>query len=203
MNGESYLTLLLAVCCIGAAGVSATLKVALELVRPGTVERLQQSPEDAVAAFGPEDVAVMYWTAAAWGAAISTGMDDPGLVVDFPAVRALLERALDLDPDWGQGALHEAMISLESVPEALGGSEERARQHFRRAVEFSRGERAGPYVALASGLVVRNQDRSEFETLLASALAVDPDTAPSLRLANLIAQRRARHLLSRADELFF
>lgn len=176
---------------------------ALELERSGTTEGLRRSPEAAAGRFGPEHVELMYWTAAAWGAAISSGMDDPALVVDFPAVRALLERALALDPDWSRGALHEAMISLESVPEVLGGSEERARHHFRRAVELSDGLKAGPYVTLAGGLVVGNQDRAEFEALLASALAVDPDAAPGLRLANLIAQRRARYLLYRADELFF
>lgn len=176
---------------------------ALELERPGTAEALRRDPEAAASRFGRAHVELMYWTAAAWGAAISSGMDDPGLVVDFPAVRALLERALELDPDWDDGALHEAMISLESVPEALGGSEERARMHFQRAVELSEGRKAGPYVALAGGLVVANQDREEFERLLESALAVDPDAAPSDRLANLIAQKRARHLLGRADELFF
>lgn len=176
---------------------------ALELEQPGSTEGLRRAPEAAAARFGPEHVELMYWTAAAWGAAISSGMDDPTLVVDFPAVRALLERAIALDPDWSRGALHEAMISLESVPEVLGGSEERARYHYRRAVELSDGLKAGPYVSLAGGLVVGNQDRAEFEALLASALAVDPDAAPDLRLANLIAQRRARHLLHRADVLFF
>jgi TRAP transporter T-component len=34
------------------------------------------------------------------------------------------------------------------------------------------------------------------------ALAVDVNREPSTRLANLIAQKRARHLLSRAGSLF-
>jgi predicted anti-sigma-YlaC factor YlaD len=34
------------------------------------------------------------------------------------------------------------------------------------------------------------------------ALAVNPDSRPSNRLANLLAQRRARWLLGRIDELF-
>jgi predicted anti-sigma-YlaC factor YlaD len=50
---------------------------------------------------------------------------------------------------------------------------------------------------------VERQDRAEFENLLKRALAVDPNAAPDMRLANLIAQRRARWLLSHADELFF
>ena len=175
---------------------------ALELQEAGTVAGLRQAPRAAAEQLGSEHVPLMYWTAAAWGAAISAGMDDPELIVDFPAVRALLERALELEPGWDDGALHEAMISLESVPAVLGGSEERARWHFQRAVELSGGVKAGPYVALA-GIARSNQDRAEFETLLEAALAIDPDAAPEIRLANLIAQRRARLLLDRADELFF
>jgi len=49
---------------------------------------------------------------------------------------------------------------------------------------------------------VRAQNRAEFRTLLEKALAVDPESSPSLRLANRLAQRRARWLLERAEELF-
>lgn len=176
---------------------------ALELERPGTRAALPRAPDSAAAAFDAEHVELLYWVAASWGAAISAGMDDPGLVADFPAVRALLERALELDPAWEAGTLHEAMISLESVPAVMGGSEDGARAHFRRAIELADGRKAGPYVTLAAGIAVRNQDRAEFEELLEAALAVDPDAEPRFRLANLIAQRRARYLLARADQLFF
>ena len=40
------------------------------------------------------------------------------------------------------------------------------------------------------------------ETLLEQALAVNPDDVPANRLATLIAQRRARLLQARVDELF-
>jgi len=46
------------------------------------------------------------------------------------------------------------------------------------------------------------QDRHEFVSLLERALSVDPDADRSRRLANLIAQKRARTLLARVDELF-
>jgi predicted anti-sigma-YlaC factor YlaD len=145
---------------------------------------------------------MMYWTAAAWGAAIGAAQDNPALVADFPAVRALLRRAVELDPAYDEGALHEAMIAIESLPELMGGSADRARFHFETAVELSRGQKASPYVALAMGVTVPRQDRREFERLLRTALAVDPDAEPRFRLANLIAQRRAQYLLGRADYLF-
>ena len=175
----------------------------LELRHPGLAGELRSEPDSAVVRIEAEDVPAAYWTAAAWGAALGLALDDPGMVADFPAIRALLRRALALDPDFDQGALHEAMIGVEAVSPLMGGSRERAREHFERAVELSDGLKAGPYVALAAGVAVAEQDRDEFERLLRRALAVDPDAAPRLRLANLIAQRRARYLLDRADHLFY
>lgn len=174
----------------------------LELRRAGVAAALPTEPEAAVAGFRREDVPLLYWTAAAWGAAIGTAPDDPALTADFAAVRALFGRAFELEPTYDEGALHEAMISLESVPAAMGGSRERARDHFAQAVALSAGRRAGPYVALALGVSVPEQNRAEFESLLSAALAVDPDAVPRLRLANLIMQRRARHLLARIEYLF-
>ena len=46
------------------------------------------------------------------------------------------------------------------------------------------------------------QDKAEFERLLNEALAIDPDAAPRDRMANLVAQKRARWLLGRTDRLF-
>jgi predicted anti-sigma-YlaC factor YlaD len=148
------------------------------------------------------DVPLLYWSAAAWGAAISLGIDRPDLAVDFPTVRALADRALALDASWNRGAIHELMISLDSLPEALGGNAERARDHFKTAVGIQKGLSPGPYVALATGVAVPTQDRAEFERLLKQALEIDPEKDPSNRLVILVTQRRARVLLDRIDEKF-
>ena len=94
-------------------------------------------------------------------------------------------------------------MTLESLPEVMGGSPERARQHFARAVELSEGMDASPYVTLASSVSVETQNRDEFERLLNDALAIDVDENPSNRLLNTIAQKRARLLLEHIDDLFF
>ena len=64
------------------------------------------------------------------------------------------------------------------------------------------GRLAAPYVALAEAVSVQMQNRGEFAALLTHALAIDADEHPEWRLQNLIAQRRARWLLTRVDELF-
>jgi predicted anti-sigma-YlaC factor YlaD len=93
-------------------------------------------------------------------------------------------------------------ISLDSVPEALGGSAARAQEHFKRAVELQGGLSPGPYVALALGVTLPTQDRAGFESLLNQALAIDPEKDPSTRLVTIVQQRRARALLDHADAMF-
>ena len=150
-----------------------------------------------------EHVALLYWSAASLGAAISAGgLDHPELLIDWPVVRALAERALALDETWNSGALPELMITVESQGESLGGSEDRARGYFARAIEIQRGLSPGPYVALANGAVKGKQDRAEFARLLEQALAIDAEKDPSHRLPILISQKRARLLLERIDDLF-
>jgi predicted anti-sigma-YlaC factor YlaD len=117
-------------------------------------------------------------------------------------VRVMLTRALALEEAWGEGALHEAMIALDGLPAVVGGSRVRARQHFERAVSLARGHSAFAYVTLASSVSLPERNRPEFERVLKQALAIDVGAKPELRLANLIAQRRARHLLANADRLF-
>jgi predicted anti-sigma-YlaC factor YlaD len=169
---------------------------------PGIVGRLTIDPVAAVRVFERDDVPLIFWTGAAWGGAISIGMDRPDLVADVPAVQALMNRALALDEAWDHGAVHGVLISLNSLPESLGGSPDKARYHFERAVELSHGASVGPYVSLAEGIVVSEQNWQEFQELLETALAIDPEAAPSIRLLNVIGQQRAAWLLDRIDHYF-
>jgi len=175
---------------------------ALEIRFPGVSSRLTADPATAVPQARKEHVPLLYWSAASLGSAVSLGgLDRPDLLINWPVIRALTERALALDPAWSRGALHELMITVESQGEALGGSEERARAHFARAVEIQKGLSPGPYLSLALGIAKGKQDRAEFEKLLQQALAIDPDADPDNRLITLITQRRARILLAHIDEL--
>src|SRR5262245_25240804 len=171
---------------------------ALELRFPGIGDQILQDPTPAIARATKEDVPLLYWTAASWGLAIGLQTD---MAIDLPSVRALAERALALDETWNRGAIHEIMITLDSQGEVLGGSEERARQHFKRAVEIQQGLSPGPFVSL-SGLAISKQDRAEFEKLMKDALAIDPEKDKSNRLVILITQRRAKAMLDHIDALF-
>lgn len=93
------------------------------------------------------------------------------------------------------------MIAVEGLPALVGGSPARAREHFERAVALSGGHSAFAYVTLASSVSAPARNRAEFERSLEQALAIDATKKPELRLANLVAQKRARFLLANADRM--
>jgi len=175
---------------------------AMDVRWKGISAELLRDPAKALSRATAKDVPLLYWTAASWGAAASLGLDQPELVIDLPVVRALAERALTLDENWSKGALHEMMITIDSLPEALGGSPARARDHFEKAVKIQQGLSPAPYVSLATGVLVPAQDRAGFEKTLKDALAIDPARDPENQLVILIGQRRAKALLDHINDKF-
>jgi predicted anti-sigma-YlaC factor YlaD len=176
---------------------------ALAVGRPDVVRALHDEPRRAVAQFTAADVPALYWTAAAWAALIASCKDSPELLGELPAMEALIDRALELDEAYDRGAIHTFLIGYEPARlTAPGDPAERARAHFERAVELTAGADAAPYIALAEAVSVPQQRRAEFQALLKQALSIDADQRPENRLANLVAQRRARWLLARTERLF-
>jgi hypothetical protein len=148
------------------------------------------------------DVPALFWTAAAWAGELSLAPNQVLRIGELAIVRALLARALALDESWGDGTIHEAMIAVEGLPAIVGGSPARARGHFDRAVTLAGGQSAFAYVTLATSVAAPAGDRGEFEKALKQALAIDVSKRPQIRLANLVAQRRARYLLANGDRMF-
>ena len=148
-----------------------------------------------------EDIPALYWTAAALGLAISVSKNDAEMLARLPEVEAFLERSLALDESWDAGALHEFQITLAGAkPGTLDVLQ--IKKHFDRTLQLSGGGHAGLYVTYAEVVPVQEQNRSEFRSLLERALAIDPAQYEEVQLLNLVAQRRARWLLGRIDELF-
>jgi hypothetical protein len=175
---------------------------ALDAGHRGFSQTVQKDPKGALALMTRADVPALYWTGVAWGGALTMAENPFARIGEIGVVRALFTRALELDEGWEGGTIHEAMIAVEGLPSMLGGSPARAKQHFDRAVALGNGQSAFAYVALATSVAQPAKDKAQFEKLLKSALAVDVSARPSIRLANLIAQRRARSLVSQIDRLF-
>jgi predicted anti-sigma-YlaC factor YlaD len=174
----------------------------LEVEFPGFRERLKADPDAALAKTTKKHVPQLYYTAAAWGAAFAIDKADSSLSVDQVLIEKLMQRAMLLDESWDQGSLHDFFITWEGGRSSIGGSLDKAKQHFDRAVALSNGRRVSPYVTWAEVISVGAQNKKEFQEMLKTAQEIDVNKAPAQRLANVIGQRRAKWLLSRTDELF-
>jgi hypothetical protein len=174
----------------------------LEVRHPGLGARIAQDPGPAVLAVADaQDVDLLHAAAASLGLAIGHAKGDAAMLARLPEVDALLARAIALDEGWNDGALHELAVSWRAARPGLL-DRPAVDAHFARALELSRGTRAALFVAYAEAVAVREQDRPLFESLLARALAVDPEARPQEQLQNALAKRRAQWLAARADRLF-
>jgi predicted anti-sigma-YlaC factor YlaD len=176
----------------------------LEVKYPGFRASLDAGDQKKyLAGMKKEDVPFLYWAAAGWIAAYAADPFDVDMGIGVKNATRMIDTALNLDGGFGEGSIHDLLISYYgSLPQAMGGSEEKARYHFERAVEFSRGKKSSPYVALASSVSIKNQNIKEFILLLDKALAINVDENPGNRLANIIAQRKARWLLDHRKDKF-
>ena len=172
----------------------------LEVRYKGIGERLWAEPSAAASIVRKKDVPLLYWNAAALGLAISVSKSDASMLARLPEVEAAVDRALELDESWNDGALHEFLVVFASAKPGEPDFD-RIRKHFQRTLELSQGKHAGLFVAYAEAVMVPKQNRAEFRALLEKGLAIDPDKHKDVRLANLVAQQRALRLMARTDDL--
>ena len=123
----------------------------LALRQPDFERALRQDAKKALGNTTRAEVPFLYWTAAAWGAAIGVSKDDPALVSDQLLVEALIDRALLLDEaSWpGSGAWISDYVRNESA-RANGRSNSSRPAPFRARdgigageISFAAGESGG------------------------------------------------------------
>lgn len=179
------------------------LEHAVPGMKRALVEGSREERAQALQRANKATVPLLYWTGAALGSAVSVSKDDMHLVGQLPVVADLMRRALALDEAYDEGAIHEFFIQYDaSQGAAQGGGPKEAKKHFDRAVELSKGKKLSPYVTWAEAIDVDQQNKKEFTDYLGKVLAYDVQADPEHRLVNVLAQSRARWLLSRTGDLF-
>jgi len=155
--------------------------------------------------FKINDVSDLYWLAAAYGGAIKSSRGNPFDVVKLPVVKKLLITAIALDPKWGKGALYSAMMSYTSSRPDLFGDAliDSVSSFYAKALIASDSLDASLFVSYAELIDKKFQDRDAFEKKLDLVLNMDVEKDKDFRLSNIIAQERAKWLLSKTDEIFF
>src|SRR5262245_6321881 len=103
--------------------------------------KLKTAPGEAVKVLEARDLPLLYWTAASLGLAIASSRDNVSMIARIPDVEALLNRGLDLDEKWRNGALHEfAIVMAAAKPGSV--DYDMIERHYRTALEVSKGARA-------------------------------------------------------------
>jgi predicted anti-sigma-YlaC factor YlaD len=179
----------------------------LEVRHEGFAEALAAQDNEALDALLAEteksDVPFLYWTGAAWVGAFALDAFDLELAFSVAKAERLMLRALELDPDFSDGAIHSFLLQYyAALPASLGGDREKAEFHYARALETAEGRLAGPYVSYGESVAIPDQDLELFVELMEEALAVDVDAYPEARLVNVITQEKAAWYLENIEDFF-
>jgi len=175
----------------------------IELKQENFIAGLRTNPKETLSVFSRQDVPILYWLSLSWAAAIAADKSDMELLADLNLIEPIIRRCLELDESFEHGALHEFLIAYQGGRSVLqGGGAEQARQHFERAMTLAANTSISPLVSLAESVSISEQNRDEFEAVLNLALNYNVNTHIQTRLANLVAQRRARLLLTRTEAYF-
>tara|TARA_B100001250_G_scaffold201728_1_gene172926 strand:+ start:3295 stop:4134 length:840 start_codon:yes stop_codon:yes gene_type:complete len=177
----------------------------------GMLIMLEKYPEfndwlqkDAVIDLKKEDVSDMYWLAASIGGSVSSSRGDPFELINLPYVGRLLNKCIKIYPEWNNGSLYSAMMSFATSRSDL--SEEMLRDsvdfYFNKAISYSNGMDAGPYLTYAESIHKTFQERKDFVDKLNYVMEMDVVRNSDYEMGNLVSKSRAKWLLSKTDEYF-
>lgn len=174
---------------------------------PGFTEAfLSADPEKArpvAQKISKSDINAAYWAAGSSLIAWSLDPLDITMLTSIAGPVALLERAAELDPDYSNGAIWDALCQFyAAAPMEFGGDQERARYCYEQAMRVSGGKSPGIYVTYAQSFCKPSGDREGFVKALESALAIDVNEDESNRVMNVLGQQKARYLLDHVDDYF-
>jgi len=148
------------------------------------------------------DIDLLYAYAVSWLSHLDATSEDWTAVAELPWVEAALERVLELDETYAQGAVHGYLGTLNALrPPALGGRPDVAQRHFERAIELSGGRDLSVKVEYARRYARLVFDQELHDRLLTEVLEA-PTEAPGLTLFNALAKEEAERLLATSEDYF-
>jgi hypothetical protein len=144
----------------------------------------------------------LFTLGSAWSAWIQAHRQDWNAVAEISRVQAIMERVVELDECYHDGAAHLYLGVLATfLPPALGGKPHVGRQHFERVLEISNNRNLMVKVLYARHYARLMFDRELHDRLLNEVIEAQPDI-PGYALSNALAQQKARELLDSAEDYF-
>jgi hypothetical protein len=142
-----------------------------------------------------EDAANLFWTGYAWLARIQLEQDDPAMVADLFVGVAMIERQLELDPEYNHYAGQLAMGAYHA--RAAMAEPEEAKKIFESVLAKTQHKDLMVQMTYAQTYACVAPDQALYVKLMNEVIQAG-DTDPEQRLENAIAKRRARRFLGKA-----
>ena len=154
--------------------------------------------------FSADDMNDIYWLAASIGGCISSSRGDPFELINLPNVGRLLRTGIDIYPEWANGSFYSAMMSFTTTRSDLNETmlRDSVDFYFNKAIFYSNGKDAGPYLTYAESIHKPFQERKSFVDKLNYVINMENKPSNEFELTNLLAKSRAKWLLARTDEYF-
>jgi len=145
----------------------------------------------------------LFWTGFAWAGWINLSIDDPRAMIDLTKVQILMERVLEIDETYFHGATHLFFGSIWGVkPKMLGGDPEKAKEHFERNLEITKGKFLLTYVYYAMFYAAKVLDEDLFYSFVVKIEETPADVLPGFQLLNMIAKKKVKYLKEFGAEWF-
>ncbi len=156
----------------------------------------------AVGKMGKKDAHTLFWTAFCWAGSLNLNRDNPAAIINLPRVNIMIDRVLELAPNYNHGAVYSFKAVLDaSRPPMLGGNPKNAKTNFEKSLAVEPRYLMNQ-VLYAQYYAVQVQNKSLFKRLLTAVKNAPAGEFKQQELANQLAKRRANLLLKKINKLF-
>ena len=159
--------------------------------------------ERTVKQLNKKDIPYLFTTASVWMGWILTNIDSMKAIADLPKAFVLMNRVLELDDEYKNGAIHIFYgIYFAVQPRNSGRDLVKSKSHFEKAMRISGEGSLLPLVTFAEYYARATLDDKLFTETLNKVINTDAGIRPDIRLSNEIAISRANYLLENIEDLF-
>jgi hypothetical protein len=159
--------------------------------------------EEIVKKIGKKDVPALFWATISWLSYIRYNLGDMHSYVEIPKAEAMAYRLLELDETYYFGTPHSVLACyIASLPEISGGDPAKAKMHFEKAIEISKGKFIMHELFYARFYAVRVQDKDLFVKLVTDVKNAPDDILPGQCAMTTLCRMKAEKLLNNVNSFF-
>jgi hypothetical protein len=161
--------------------------------------------DDCFSALSRDDVPALFWYGFNLAAYINRNLDSVAALGQGVFVEKAMQRMIVLQEDYMFGSAHLLLMAYYgSRSPMMGGSAEKAKQHYDRIQTLTQKKFKLADVYYARYALVQQNNKPEFQKLLSSLFeqSTQPSESSTLRLYNELAKKRAQLYLNSLDDLF-